>query len=174
MYRIAGTDAVQHWLTPHWSRSAEAVLADPHRGNSNPPCRNGARGRASGCRSTTARDEPEHGDPRRFHCTVTLPPDLKAEGWGGSRRDAEQRQHAPPWLSWPAIEARQARRTLITVQRPGGAPDGRTGCKRAAGLTGLDRFHGDDSGGDGDDPETGNITTAASNCPCTVWGTKSP
>ena len=38
----------------------------------------------------------------------------------------------------------------------------------------LDRFHGDDAGGDGDDPETGSITTAASNCPCTVWGTKSP
>ena len=31
-----------------------------------------------------------HGDPRRFRCTVSLPPKLTAEGWGRSRRDAEQ------------------------------------------------------------------------------------
>ncbi|MEI7952771.1 MAG: putative dsRNA-binding protein, partial [Synechococcaceae cyanobacterium ELA182] len=31
-----------------------------------------------------------HGDPRRFQGYVELAGDLLGEGWGGSRRDAEQ------------------------------------------------------------------------------------
>ena len=91
VYRIAGTAAVQHWLTPHWTRSAEAVLADPHRGNSKSALQEWSQGQGLGLPTYSSSEiSQRHGDPRRFHCTVTLPPDLKAEGWGSSRRDAEQ------------------------------------------------------------------------------------
>ena len=91
VYRIAGLPAVHHWLTPYWQRSAEAVLADPHRGNSKSALQEWSQGQGLGlphyaCKETSKR----HGDPRRFQASVTLPPDLAAEGWGGSRREAEQ------------------------------------------------------------------------------------
>ena len=91
VYRIAGIDAVQHWLTPHWTRSAKAVLADPHRGNSKSALQEWSQGKGLGLPNYSSEEiNQQHGNPRRFHCTVTLPPDLKAEGWGGSRREAEQ------------------------------------------------------------------------------------
>ena len=31
-----------------------------------------------------------HGDPHRFYCHVTLGDEQLGEGWGGSRREAEQ------------------------------------------------------------------------------------
>ena len=88
---LAGLPAVHHWLTPHWQRSAEAVLADPHRGNSKSALQEWSQGQGLGlphyaCKEANKR----HGDPRRFQASVTLPPDLAAEGWGGSRREAEQ------------------------------------------------------------------------------------
>ena len=91
VYRIAGTAAVQHWLTPHWTRTAEAVLADPHRGNSKSALQEWSQGQSLGLPAYSSEDvSQQHGDPRRFHCCVTLPPVLKAEGWGGSKREAEQ------------------------------------------------------------------------------------
>ena len=91
VYRIAGTAAVQHWLTPHWTRSAETVLADPHRGNSKSALQEWSQGQGLGLPTYSSSEiSQRHGDPRRFHCTVTLPPNLKAESWGRSRRDAEQ------------------------------------------------------------------------------------
>ena len=91
VYRIAGTKAVEQWLTPYWTRSAEAVLADPHRGNSKSALQEWSQGKGLGLpRYSSEEISQQHGDPRRFHCTVALPPNLKAEGWGGSRRDAEQ------------------------------------------------------------------------------------
>ena len=91
VYRIAGLQAVQAWLTPHWHKSAESVLADPHRGNSKSALQEWSQGQGLGLPTYSSMEiSQQHGDPRRFHCTVTLPPDLRAEGWGGSRRDAER------------------------------------------------------------------------------------
>ena len=91
MYRIAGLQAVQTWLTPHWQRSAEAVLADPHRGNSKSALQEWSQGQGLGLpRYACSEVSQRHGDPKRFQASVTLPPDLAADGWGGSRREAEQ------------------------------------------------------------------------------------
>ena len=95
MYRIAGLQSVQAWLTPHWRRSAEAVLADPHRGNSKSALQEWSQGQGLGLPQYSCQEvSHRHGDPRRFHCSVTLPTDLSAEGWGGSRREAEQQAAA--------------------------------------------------------------------------------
>ena len=82
---------VDLWLTPHWQRTSAEVLADPHRGNNKSALQEWSQGHRLGlptysCTETNGR----HGDRRRFHCRVSLPPNLEAEGWGGSRRDAEQ------------------------------------------------------------------------------------
>ena len=91
VYRIEGVSAVHRWLTPYWQCSAEAVLADPHRGNSKSALQEWSQGQGLGLPNYSSEEvSQQHGDPRRFHCTVALPPDLRAEGWGGSRREAEQ------------------------------------------------------------------------------------
>ena len=91
LYRINGLTAVQQWLTPHWQRSAEAVLSDPHRGNCKSALQEWSQGEGLGLPTYSSEEMSQrHGDPRRFRCRVTLPPQLKAEGWGRSRRDAEQ------------------------------------------------------------------------------------
>ena len=91
VYRIAGLQTVQTWLTPVWTSSAEVVLADPHRGNSKSALQEWSQARGLGLpRYSCSEVSQRHGDPRRFLVSVTLPPDLAAEGWGGSRRLAEQ------------------------------------------------------------------------------------
>lgn len=91
IYRISGLTAVHQWLTPHWQRSAEGVLSDPHRGNCKSALQEWSQGEGLGLPTYSSEEMSQHhGDPRRFHCSVTLPPQLAAEGWGRSRRDAEQ------------------------------------------------------------------------------------
>ena len=91
VYRIDGLTAVHQWLTPHWQRRAEAVLSDPHRGNCKSALQEWSQGQGLGLPNYSCEEISErHGDPQRFRCRVTLPPQLTAEGWGRSRRDAEQ------------------------------------------------------------------------------------
>tara|TARA_Y100000589_G_scaffold191291_1_gene181169 strand:+ start:282 stop:983 length:702 start_codon:yes stop_codon:yes gene_type:complete len=91
LYKVNGLTAVHQWLTPQWQSSAEAVLADPHRGNCKSALQEWSQGEGLGLPKYTSKEmNQRHGDPRRFHCSVTLPPQLAAEGWGRSRRDAEQ------------------------------------------------------------------------------------
>ena len=91
VYRIHGLTAVHQWLTPHWQRSAEAVLSDPHRGNCKSALQEWSQGEGLGLPIYTSEEiSQRHGDLRRFCCKVTLPPQLTAQGWGRSRREAEQ------------------------------------------------------------------------------------
>ena len=91
VYRINGLTAVHQWLTPYWQRSAEAVLSDPHRANCKSALQEWSQGRGLGLPRYSSEEMSQgHGDPRRFRCFVTLPPVIRAEGWGRSRRDAEQ------------------------------------------------------------------------------------
>ena len=91
VYRIDGLTAVHQWLTPHWQRRAEAVLSDPHRGNCKSALQEWSQGQGLGLPNYSCDEmSKRHGDPQRFRCRITLPPKLAAEGWGRSRRDAEQ------------------------------------------------------------------------------------
>ena len=91
VYRINGLTAVHQWLSPHWQRSAEAVLSDPHRGNCKSALQEWSQSEGLGLPTYSSEDMSQrHGDPHRFRCRVTLLPQLAAEGWGRSRRDAEQ------------------------------------------------------------------------------------
>lgn len=91
VYRINGLRAVHQWLTPYWQRTAETVLSDPHRANYKSALQEWSQGQGLGLPIYRSDEMNQgHGDPRRFRCTVSLPPQLQAEGWGRSRREAEQ------------------------------------------------------------------------------------
>ncbi len=103
-----GLEPLIHWLSPHWRQTAVAVLADPHRGNWKSALQEWSQHRGLGLPHYSCEERSQaHGDPRRFFCTVSLPtgggnsartdgdrslgaPISMGEGWGGSRRLAEQ------------------------------------------------------------------------------------
>ena len=86
----AGLSAVHGWLTPHWQRAALELLADPHRHNWKTALQEWSQGQQLGLPTYRCEERSRsHGDPRRFQCQVAAGP-LAGEGWGGSRREAEQ------------------------------------------------------------------------------------
>ena len=93
IYQAWGSlEPVHAWLTPHWQRTSAAVLADPHKGNAKSALQEWSQARKLGLPVYNSLETSRrHGDPRRFHCQVELKGNTVAEGWGGSRRDAEQK-----------------------------------------------------------------------------------
>ena len=92
VYRINGLTAVHQWLTPYWQRTAEIVLLDPHHGNYKSALQEWSQRQGLGLPIYRSDEMSQsHGDSRRFRCTVSLPPQLQAEGWGRSRREAERK-----------------------------------------------------------------------------------
>ena len=99
-----GLRAVARWLTPHWQRSSQELLSDPDRHNWKSALQEWSQARCLGLPSYhCVQASSGHGDPRRFHCVATLhhqsgsspagePPaqPARGEGWGPSRRAAEQ------------------------------------------------------------------------------------
>jgi ribonuclease-3 len=98
-----GLEAVLQWLTPAWQQSSTELLTDPDRHNWKTALQEWSQGQGLGlpnyqCEEISRR----HGDPRRFRALVSWgnqpcggsgsSHDLNgaAEGWGGSRREAEQ------------------------------------------------------------------------------------
>ena len=90
-----GLDAVLHWLTPHWQQAVADLQADPHRHNWKSALQEWSQGLGLGLPLYSCEEQnPRHGDPRRFQAQVQVnrgaAEPLSGEGWGGSRRDAEQ------------------------------------------------------------------------------------
>lgn len=92
-----GLTAVHRWLDPHWRSGSAALLADPLRHNWKSALQEWSQGQRLGLPAYRSSERSRaHGDPRRFHCQLRLEGGraggrpLEAEGWGGSRREAEQ------------------------------------------------------------------------------------
>lgn len=89
-----GLEAVLRWLEPAWVRTSAELLADPERHNWKSALQEWSQGEGLGlpqyhCQETSRR----HGDPRRFRAEVrwgSAQGPCRGEGWGGSRREAEQ------------------------------------------------------------------------------------
>ena len=92
LYRIWGDlTPVLQWLSPHWQRSLEELAEDPHRHNWKSALQEWSQGEGLGLPSYSSEERSRiHADPRRFHCRVSLGERVLGEGWGGSRRLAEQ------------------------------------------------------------------------------------
>jgi ribonuclease-3 len=86
-----GLELVLAWLEPHWCRDIGPLLADPHAHNWKSALQEWSQGQALGLPAYACEERSRrHGDPRRFHCRVQLAERQLGEGWGGSRREAEQ------------------------------------------------------------------------------------
>jgi ribonuclease-3 len=86
-----GLDAVRSWLDPHWRMASAELLADPLRHNWKSALQEWSQGRGLGLPVYSCQEiSRTHGDPRRFHGTVRVEGHDASEGWGGSRREAEQ------------------------------------------------------------------------------------
>jgi len=92
LYKACGSlEPIHRWLTPIWERTSQAVLSDPHRGNSKSALQEWSQAKGLGLPSYRTEERSQsHGDPERFHCRVKLEGWVSAEGRGRSRRDAEQ------------------------------------------------------------------------------------
>jgi len=105
-----GLEAVKAWLGPPWRQTAAELLADPHRHNWKSALQEWSQGEGRGLPRYRCEERSRvHGDPRRFHCRVLIQAacddgaPVRGEGWGGSRREAEQQA---------------ARRALETITPP--------------------------------------------------------
>ena len=86
-----GLRPVLQWLTPHWQRSTAELLADPDHYNWKSALQEWTQARKLGLPRYRSEERSQaHGDPRRFWCAVQVADQTSAEGWGGSRRAAEQ------------------------------------------------------------------------------------
>ena len=86
-----GLAAVLGWLEPHWRRDIEPLLADPHAHNWKSALQEWSQARGLGLPAYVCEEHSRrYGDPRRFHCRVRLAERPLGDGWGGSRREAEQ------------------------------------------------------------------------------------
>jgi len=86
-----GLAPVLAWLTPHWQRSTAELLADPDQHNWKSALQEWTQARGLGLPLYRCDERSQaHGDPQRFHCRVQVAEQASAEGWGGSRRAAEQ------------------------------------------------------------------------------------
>ena len=93
LYRIWGgrLEPVLQWLSPHWRAAAAELEADPDRHNWKSALQEWSQAEGLGLPSYSSEERSRvHADPRRFHCRVSLGTRLLGEGWGGSRRQAEQ------------------------------------------------------------------------------------
>ena len=95
LYLAWGGDAgglrpVHQWLSPHWQTSLQLLLADPDLHNWKSALQEWSQGQRLGLPAYGCREISQvHGDPQRFHCRVSIDA-RSAEGWGRSRRQAEQ------------------------------------------------------------------------------------
>jgi len=107
---LGGLEPIISWLSPFWRRTAEAVLADPHRNNWKSALQEWSQHHGFGLPHYECVEKSlVHGDPMRFYCRVHLDtvqttrynqqsqsleqhPLFRClgEGWGKSRRMAEQ------------------------------------------------------------------------------------
>ncbi|SBO43964.1 ribonuclease III family protein [Cyanobium sp. NIES-981] len=95
IYRCWGDslEPVHAWLNPHWQLASQEMLADPDRHNWKSALQEWTQGQGLGLPSYSCEERStRHADPRRFHCRLTLAAGEAQswEGWGRSRRAAEQ------------------------------------------------------------------------------------
>jgi ribonuclease-3 len=103
-----GLAPVLAWLTPHWQRATAELLADPLRHNWKSALQEWSQAEKLGLPHYSCEERSQvHADPRRFHCRVRVG-ELSAEGWGASRRQAEQAAAAAALALRPAPDASAA------------------------------------------------------------------
>ena len=92
LYMSCGTlEPVHRWLTPYWQTTSRSFLENPHLYIGKTTLQEWTQARGLGLPTyMTSEQSHSHGDPRRFLSRVQIGNTISAEGWGGSRKEAEQ------------------------------------------------------------------------------------
>ena len=82
---------IHQWLTPHWQQTTANVFATPHLFNGKSILQEWSQAEGLGLPNyITTEQSCRHGDPERFKSHVQVGTQLDADGFGRSRKDAEQ------------------------------------------------------------------------------------
>ena len=84
-------EPIHQWLTPQWQQTTAEVLARPYLFNGKSMLQEWSQAEGLGLPDyTTTEQSSRHGDPKRFKSHVQVGTRLSADGFGRSRKDAEQ------------------------------------------------------------------------------------
>ncbi len=87
-----GMKSIHRWLTPYWAQTSTDVLSDPDKYNSKSALQELSQKMGWKLPNYETKEKSlQHGDPKRFLSRVKLDEGLLGEGWGSSRREAEQK-----------------------------------------------------------------------------------
>ena len=82
---------IHQWLTPHWQQTTDDVFAKPHLFDGKSILQEWSQAEGLGLPNyTTTEQSYRHGDPERFKSHVEVGTRLSANGYGRSRKEAEQ------------------------------------------------------------------------------------
>ena len=108
---------IHQWLTPHWQQTATDVLATPHLFNGKSILQEWSQAEGLGLpHYNTTEQSSSHGDPERFKSHVQVGTRLSADGFGRSRKEAEQNAAAE------AVQRLQDVGSEINSDPPNNAP----------------------------------------------------
>ena len=108
---------IHQWLTPHWQQTTANVLATPHLFNGKSILQEWSQAKGLGLPNyTTTEQSSRHGDPQRFKSHVQVGSRLSADGFGRSRKEAEQNAAAE------AVQRLQDVGSEINSDPPNNAP----------------------------------------------------
>ena len=108
---------IHQWLTPHWHQTTAEVLARPHLFNGKSILQEWSQAEGLGLPDyTTTEQSTRHGDPERFKSHVQVGTRLSADGFGRSRKEAEQNAAAE------AVQRLQDVGSQINSNPPNNAP----------------------------------------------------
>ena len=108
---------IHQWLTPHWQKTTAEVLAAPHRFNGKSILQEWSQAEGLGLPDyTTTEQSSRHGDPQRFKSHVQVGSCLSGDGFGRSRKEAEQNAAAE------AVQRLQDVGSEINSNPPNNAP----------------------------------------------------
>ena len=110
-------EPIHQWLTPHWQKTTAEVLATPHLFNGKSILQEWSQAEGLGLPDyTTTEQSSRHGDPERFKSHVQVGTHLSADGFGRSRKEAEQNAAAE------AVQRLQDVGSEINPDPPNNAP----------------------------------------------------
>ena len=110
-------EPIHQWLTPHWQQTTAEVLATPHLFNGKSILQEWSQAEGLGLPDyTTTEQSSRHGDPERFKSHVQAGTHLSADGFGRSRKEAEQNAAAE------AVQRLQDVGSEINSNPPNNAP----------------------------------------------------
>tara|TARA_B100002051_G_scaffold82323_1_gene78561 strand:- start:2465 stop:3184 length:720 start_codon:yes stop_codon:yes gene_type:complete len=83
--------SIHAWLTPHWQKTADAVLRCPEMYEGKSALQEWSQARGLGLPQYITKEiNQKHGDPHRFQSLVIIAENVEEKGLGRSRKEAEQ------------------------------------------------------------------------------------